>query len=131
MISKTCLACQTKRERPPRAVLSIASVHGGAEQCLTGALTCGSNRRLYLMKKSNWAIHAIENVEVDFAVNSATPLPLERSLADWRLEATVTSYDCCSTTQTKGPGCCQIDQEDNKILAIWPIVMPEHAKLAP
>lgn len=66
---------------------------------------------------TSWVVRALEGglFRADLAEEDSpalTVLPAQPMAPIMFNMATVTSYDCCSQTQTKGPGCCEIRPDE-------------------
>lgn len=72
---------------------------------------------------TNWALNALESVKVGTVAERADSPALRRRIEAAANMSTVASYDCCSQTVTKGPGCCEIRPEGPELVALWPVAM--------
>jgi hypothetical protein len=72
------------------------------------------------VRKDAWTVRALDGplfrthsagCEEDRSVLAA--LPSRAKEKAWATRETATSYNCCSQTQTKGPGCCQVRGSDD------------------
>jgi hypothetical protein len=76
---------------------------------------------------TTWAQAALESVKVATVAERADSPALRRRLEVTAADSSVASYDCCSPTVTKGPGCCEIRPEDAGMTALWPVAMASEA----
>ena len=72
---------------------------------------------------TTWAQAALESVKVATVADRADSPALRRRLEVTAADSSVASYDCCSPTVTKGPGCCEIRPEGPELVALWPVAM--------
>jgi len=79
---------------------------------------------------SGWVMKALEadGLELSLADADGPPVRVTVIHQNDTVMATATSYDCCSQTQTQGPGCCEINPEfgDSSTTAndskrLWPL----------